>query len=90
MEKRGLLERDSHLYITRLFKSRWQPLPAYTGIIGCGFVVLWSGVPSLYALIARRGLTSTSVLRKDFAFILDIAGYYFGVCCLESFTALEQ
>jgi amino acid transporter len=59
LAKRKVFGRNHPLYISRLFKSRWQPLPAYIGIIGSALVILWSGVLPLVILIAKGSLTST-------------------------------
>ncbi|KAH8589041.1 hypothetical protein B0O99DRAFT_664761 [Bisporella sp. PMI_857] len=85
MEKRGLLERGSDLYVTRLFRSRWQPLPAYIGIVGCAIVIIWSGIPPLYILIAREHLTLSSNLKSKAALVLDVVGYYIGPVIFATF-----
>lgn len=63
-----------------MFKSRWQPLPAYVGICGCAFIVLWSGIPPLYILGAKGGLKSSSGLKSSVALACDVLGAYLGVC----------
>ena len=78
--RRKILSRDDPLYISRLFKSRWQPLPAYIGIIGCSFIIIWSGIPPLYILVARESLTSSDNLKSTIALAFDVIGAYVGVC----------
>ncbi|KAL1605163.1 hypothetical protein SLS60_004706 [Paraconiothyrium brasiliense] len=70
-----------------MFKSRWQPLPAYVGIFGCAFVVIWSGIPPLYILGSKSGLTSTGDLKSNIGLGCDVLGAYsgpflFAVCYL--------
>ena len=74
-----ILSRNDRLYIANLFKSRWQPLPAYIGIIGCSFVIIWSGIPPLYVLAARHTLTSSDSLKDTVALVFDVIGAYIGV-----------
>ncbi|KAK7181055.1 hypothetical protein DPSP01_003596 [Paraphaeosphaeria sporulosa] len=78
LEERKILSRNDPLYISRMFKSRWQPLPAYIGIVGCTFVVIWSGIPPLYILGARGGLTSTKHLKSSVGLACDVLGAYSG------------
>ncbi|KAF1964189.1 amino acid transporter [Bimuria novae-zelandiae CBS 107.79] len=78
LEQRQILSRNDPLYISRMFKSRWQPLPAYVGMIGCIFVVVWSGVPPLFILRAKSGLTSTDHLKSNLALACDVLGAYSG------------
>ena len=51
----------------------------YTGIIGCGIVIFFSGFPALFILGARSSLTDVSNLKKAEALVWDIIGAYFGV-----------
>ncbi|KAF1995487.1 hypothetical protein P154DRAFT_580794 [Amniculicola lignicola CBS 123094] len=76
--KRKILTRDERLYKEKLFKSRWQPIPAYVGIVGCTSVIIWSGIPPLYILIAKGSLTSTSGLKSTAALAFDVVGAYIG------------
>ncbi|ORY10484.1 amino acid permease-domain-containing protein [Clohesyomyces aquaticus] len=85
LERRGIISRNDELYKARLFKSRWQPLPAYIGIVGCAMVVVWSGVPPLYILIAKRSLTSTTNLKSSVALAFDIIGVYIGPILFAGF-----
>ena len=87
--QRRILKRNDPLYITRLFKSRWQPLPAYIGIVGCFFVVVWSGIPPLVILIARGSLTSSENLKSTSALAFDVIGAYIGVSLLCLFKYCE-
>jgi amino acid transporter len=79
LEKRRIFSRNDSRYIRYLFKSRWQPLFAYIGIIGCGIVILFSGFPALFILGARSSLTNVSNLKKAEALVWDVIGAYFGV-----------
>lgn len=79
LEKEKVFSRNDPLYITHLFKTRWQPLPAYIGIIGCTFVIIWSGIPPLVILIAKGGLTSTGNLKSTTSLAFDVIGAYAGV-----------
>lgn len=79
LEKRKILSRDDPLYISRMFKSRWQPLPAYVGIVGCLLVIIWSGIPPLYIIGAKSGLTSLGHLKSGVALAFDVVGAYIGV-----------
>jgi amino acid transporter len=74
-----VLSRNDDLYVERLFKSRWQPLPAWIGIIGCSFVIVWSGIPPLLILCAKGSLTSTEGLKSTTALAFDVVGAYAGV-----------
>jgi hypothetical protein len=74
-----VLSRNDKLYIASLFKSRWQPLPAYIGMVGCSFVIIWSGFPPLYILAARHTLTSSDDLKDTVALVFDVIGAYIGV-----------
>ncbi|KAF2248498.1 hypothetical protein BU26DRAFT_531763 [Trematosphaeria pertusa] len=85
LEKRGILSRNDPLYISRMFKSRWQPIPAYIGIVGCSFVAVWSGIPPLYILWAKGGLTSTSNLKSNVALACDVLGAYSGPLLFATF-----
>lgn len=78
LEKRKIFSRNDPLYISRLFKSRWQPLPAYIGIVGCAFVIVWSGIPPLIILIAKGNLTSTVGLKSTISLAFDVLGAYIG------------
>ena len=80
LEKRKILSRNDPLYTSRLFKSRWQPLPAYIGIIGCACVVFWSGVPPLIILATKGSLTSTYKLKSTISLAFDVIGSYIGPC----------
>jgi amino acid transporter len=95
--KHRILSRDDPLYIERLFRSRWQPLPTYVGIVGCSFLILWSGITPLYILAARGSLTSTTNLKSAAALAFDVIGAYIGVglrCCqsvvFEKLTEYSQ
>ena len=79
LEKRRIFSRNDPRYIRDLFKSRWQPLFAYIGIIGCSIVILFSGFPALFILGARSSLTDVSNLKKAEALVWDVIGAYFGV-----------
>jgi amino acid transporter len=78
LAKRKVFGRNHPLYISRLFKSRWQPLPAYIGIIGSAFVIIWSGIPPLVILIAKGSLTSTTNLKSTVSLAFDVLGAYIG------------
>jgi amino acid transporter len=78
LAKRKVFGRNHPLYNSRLFKSRWQPLPAYIGIIGSAFVIVWSGVPPLVILIAKGSLTSTPYLKSTVSLAFDVLGAYIG------------
>ncbi|CAO2651531.1 Nn.00g041010.m01.CDS01 [Neocucurbitaria sp. VM-36] len=78
LEKRKIFSRNDPLYISRLFKSRWQPLPAYIGIVGCAFVIVWSGIPPLIILIAKGSLDSTVNLKSTISLTFDVLGGYMG------------
>ncbi|KAJ4363567.1 hypothetical protein N0V83_009863 [Neocucurbitaria cava] len=78
LEKRKIFSRNDPLYISRLFKSRWQPLPAYIGIIGCAFVIVWSGVPPLIILVTKGSLQSTASLKSTISLAFDVLGAYIG------------
>ncbi|KAF2831684.1 hypothetical protein CC86DRAFT_431605, partial [Ophiobolus disseminans] len=78
LEKRKLFSRNDPLYISHLFKSRWQPLPAYIGIGGCAFVIIWSGIPPLVILAAKHSLTSTGSLKSTVDLAFDVFGAYIG------------
>jgi amino acid transporter len=78
LAKRRVFGRNHPLYISRLFKSRWQPLPAYIGIIGSAFVIVWSGIPPLVILITKGSLTSTSNLKSTISLAFDVLGAYIG------------
>lgn len=83
LAERKILSRDDPLYIKRLFKSRWQPLPAYVGIVGCSCVVVWSGIPALYMLGAKGKLTSSNNIKSSVALAFDVVGVYIGVRTLS-------
>lgn len=78
LEKRRIFSRNDPRYIRYLFKSQWQPLFAYIGIIGCGIVILFSGFPALFIIKARSSLTDVSNLKKAEALVWDAIGAYFG------------
>ena len=78
LAKRKIFGRNHPLYKTRLFKSRWQPLPAYIGICGSAFVLVWSGIPPLVILITKGRLTSTDNLKSTISLAFDILGAYIG------------
>ncbi|KAF1847508.1 uncharacterized protein K460DRAFT_392847 [Cucurbitaria berberidis CBS 394.84] len=78
LEKRKIFSRNDPLYLSRLFKSRWQPLPAYIGIVGCTFVIVWSGIPPLTILIAKRSLEPTANLKPTISLAFDVLGAYIG------------
>lgn len=78
LERRHIFSRNDELYISRLFKSRWQPLPAYIGILGCTSVIIWSGIPPLVILIAKGNLTTTENLKTTLSLAFDVLGAYIG------------
>ncbi|RAR11739.1 aat family amino acid transporter [Stemphylium lycopersici] len=78
LAKRKIFGRNHPLYKSRLFKSRWQPLPAYIGIIGSAFVIVWSGIPPLVILISKGSLTSTDKLKSTISLAFDVLGAYIG------------
>lgn len=78
LAKRKIFGRNHPLYKSRLFKSRWQPLPAYIGIIGSAFVVIWSGIPPLLILVTKGSLTSTKRLKPTISLAFDVLGAYIG------------
>lgn len=78
LEKLGIFSRNDPLYISRLFKSRWQPLPAYIGIVGCASVIIWSGIPPLLILVAKHRSTSTQDLKSTNSLAFDVLGAYMG------------
>ncbi|KAF1935599.1 hypothetical protein EJ02DRAFT_484259 [Clathrospora elynae] len=88
LAKRRIFGRNHPLYKSRLYKSRWQPLPAYIGIIGSAFVLIWPGVPPLVILVTGRSLTKTSTvdltktstvdLKSPINLAFDVIGAYIG------------
>ncbi|KAH7374374.1 amino acid permease-domain-containing protein [Pyrenochaeta sp. MPI-SDFR-AT-0127] len=78
LEKDKIFGRSDPLYKKYLFRSRWQPLPAYIGIVGCAFVIIWSGIPPLVILIAKGSLTSTGNLKSTTSLVFDVLGAYIG------------
>ncbi|CAN9234018.1 hypothetical protein AA0121_g4230 [Alternaria tenuissima] len=78
LAKRKIFGRNHPLYKSRLFKSRWQPLPAYIGMIGSTFVLIWSGIPPLIILIARGNLSSPGNLKSTISLAFDVIGAYIG------------
>lgn len=78
LAKRKIFGRNHPLYKSRLFKSRWQPLPAYIGIIGSAFVIVWSGIPPLAILVSKGSLTSTDKLKSTISLAFDVLGAYIG------------
>jgi len=78
LARRQIFGRNHPLYMSRLFKSRWQPLPAYIGIFGSAFVLVWSGVPPLVILVAKGSLTSTDNLKSTISLAFDVLGAYIG------------
>ncbi|KAF2269983.1 hypothetical protein CC78DRAFT_564091 [Lojkania enalia] len=85
LEARQIFSRDDTLYILKLFRSRWQPLPAYIGIVACVIFLIWSGIPPLYILAAKGGLTSSSNLKSTVALIFDVIGVYLGPVVFVTF-----
>lgn len=83
LKERKIFGRNDALYAKYLFKSRWQPLPAYIGIIGCAFVVAWTGVTPILLLIAKRRLTASLPenpgLKSTTDLVVDVFGAYIGV-----------
>lgn len=85
LELRKILSRNDELYISRMFKSRWQPLPAYIGIAGCLFVIIWSGVPAIWILGSRSATGGKEVspgartLKSNTGLAFDILGAWIGV-----------
>jgi amino acid transporter len=73
----GIFGRKDTNYKRYLFKSRWQPLPAYIGIVGCTIVVIFSGFPALFILGAEPKNSTT--LKDKTALLLDLVGAWFGV-----------
>ncbi|KAH8623841.1 aat family amino acid transporter [Alternaria alternata] len=78
LAKRKIFGRNHPLYKSRLFKSRWQPLPAYIGMIGSTFVLVWSGIPPLIILIAKRNLSTFGNLKSSTSLAFDVIGAYIG------------
>jgi amino acid transporter len=78
LAQRKVFGRNHPLYISRLFKSRWQPLPAYIGIGGSAFVIIWSGIPPLLILVTKGSLTSTEHLKSTISLAFDVLGSYIG------------
>ncbi|KAK1919365.1 hypothetical protein P3342_009089 [Pyrenophora teres f. teres] len=65
LAKRRIFSRQHPLYRSRLFKSRWQPLPAYIGIVGSACVIAWSGIPPLVILVTKGSINSDSASRTN-------------------------
>ncbi|KAF2728706.1 hypothetical protein EJ04DRAFT_538260 [Polyplosphaeria fusca] len=80
-----VLSRNDRLYIERLFKSRWQPLTAYIGLVGCAFIAFWYGVPSIVILATKGSLTSTKNLKSTTALAFDVIGAYLGPILFAAF-----
>lgn len=83
LAQRRIFSREHPLYKSRLFKSRWQPLPAYIGIIGSAFVIIWSGIPPLIILATKGSLknsspTSGDRLKSTISLLFDVIGAYIG------------
>ena len=83
LARRRIFSREHPLYRSRLFKSRWQPLPAYIGVIGSALVIIWSGIPPLVILVTKGSLksrTSTSgdQLKPTISLLFDVIGAYIG------------
>ncbi|EMD63420.1 hypothetical protein GGP41_005918 [Bipolaris sorokiniana] len=78
LAKRKIFGRNHPLYKSRLFKSRWQPLPAYIGIVGSACVILWSGIPPFIILVTKSNLTSTKSLKSTISLAFDVLGAYIG------------
>ncbi|CAI6334541.1 unnamed protein product [Periconia digitata] len=76
LERRQILSRNDALYISRMFKSRWQPLPAYIGIAGCSFIIIWSGVPALWIICSNR--PGEPRLKNKVALGCDVLGAWIG------------
>lgn len=81
-EKHQVFSRDDDRYARYLFRSRWQPLVAFIGIIGCGVVIIFSAVPALFILGAK--LTKRGTLKDDDDLIGDVVGAWIGVRIFSS------
>ncbi|KAE8831138.1 hypothetical protein PTNB85_07725 [Pyrenophora teres f. teres] len=82
LAKRRIFSRQHPLYRSRLFKSRWQPLPAYIGIVGSACVIAWSGIPPLVILVTKGSINSDSAsrtqLKSTTSLLFDVVGAYIG------------
>ncbi|KAF1961896.1 hypothetical protein CC80DRAFT_463405 [Byssothecium circinans] len=78
LEKRKIFSRNDPLYVSRMFRSRWQPFPAYIGIVGCSFIIIWPGIPPLWILSSKGGLTSVKNLKSTVALACDVLGAWIG------------
>ncbi|RMZ66987.1 Amino acid polyamine transporter I [Pyrenophora seminiperda CCB06] len=83
LAQRRIFSREHPLYRSRLFKSRWQPLPAYIGIVGSAFVIIWSGIPPLVILVTKGSLKASysplgDQLKSTTSLFFDVIGAYIG------------
>lgn len=78
MGKRLMLSRDDEEYKQKYYRPHWQPFWAYTGLVGCTLIMVFSGWPAIYILRQRRYLATGAELKPDHLLAWDLAGAYAG------------
>ena len=83
-EQEGTFSRNSVEYKRRHYRAYWQPGWAWIGLVGCCLVILFSGWPAIYIIVARGSLATGGFLKADKLLAADLIGDYSGVSRLPS------
>ena len=77
--REGSIRRDSKQYMQQYYRASWQPACAWLGLVGCALVVVFSGWPAIYIMVARQSLATRDLLKSNTLLAADIVGAYSGV-----------
>ena len=89
LEKDEIFSRDSELYKRRHYRAYWQPGWAWVGLIGCALIIFFSGWPAIYIMVARKDLSTGSLLKPNKLFAADLVGDYSGVSAIDDMFRLS-
>ncbi|KAI9751513.1 MAG: Cationic amino acid transporter 2 [Lichina confinis] len=85
LKKNHSLSRGSDLYKDKHYRAHWQPGCAIFGLVACVLIVIFSGWPAIYLLVAGedsenavRKLEPGRKLKPSRYFVADIVGAYSG------------
>ena len=79
LERDGIFSRDHPLYAKRYYRAHWQPVWAWIGLVGVSLIILFSGWPAIYIMVARRTLATDTLLKSNALLAADLIGAYSGV-----------
>lgn len=80
LKKNHSLSRGSDLYKDKHYRAHWQPGCAIFGLFACVMIVVFSGWPAIYLLVAEDSLAKAvrERLKPSRYFAADVVGAYSG------------